>query len=265
MAERRMFAKSIIDSDAFLDMPTSAQCLYFHMAMRADDEGFVNAPRKIMRMVGAADDDARLLVAKKFIIPFDSGVVVIKHWRIHNYLRSDRFKPTNYRDERAALSVKSNGAYTLDSGEADSDPVGDVSELDTDGIPTVYQTDTQYRIGKDSLGKDSIGESDKGRTAPRFVPPAHEDVEQFCTENGINIDVDAFFDHYTANGWKAGRVPMKDWRAAARNWYRRDQSEQKPAKRGPAIKSPYDNIPLPPKKDGEDDLERLAIMMGVDI
>lgn len=255
-----MFAKSIIDSDAFLDMPTSAQCLYFHMAMRADDEGFVNAPRKIMRMIGAADDDARLLVAKKFIIPFDSGVVVIKHWRIHNYIQNDRFKPTNYRDERAQLTVKQNGAYTLDT-----ECIQDVSELDTDGIPTVSKMDTQYRIGKDSLGKDSIGESDKGRTAPRFVPPAREDVEQFCTENGIDIDVDAFFDHYTANGWKAGRVPMKDWKAAARNWYRRDQSEQKPAKRGPAIKSSYDNITLPPKKDGEDDLERLAIMMGVDI
>ena len=113
MAERRMFAKTIIDSDAFLDMPLSAQALYFHLSMRADDEGFINNPKKIQRMIGALDDDLKLLIAKRFIIPFDSGVVVIKHWRIHNYIRADRLIETNYQDEKAQLSVKENGAYTL--------------------------------------------------------------------------------------------------------------------------------------------------------
>ena len=138
MAERRMFAKTIIDSDAFLDMPMSAQCLYFHLAMRADDEGFVNSPKKIQRTVGAADDDAKLLIAKNFIIPFESGVVVIKHWRIHNYIQNDRRKPTNYQEERALLSVKPNGAYTLD----------------TECIHDVSRMETQVRLGKDSIGKD---------------------------------------------------------------------------------------------------------------
>ena len=94
MAERRMFSKTIIDSDAFLDMPLSAQSLYFHLSMRADDEGFINNPKKIQRMIGASDDDAKILVMKHFIIPFDSGIVVIRHWMIHNYIQKDRFKPT---------------------------------------------------------------------------------------------------------------------------------------------------------------------------
>ena len=101
MAERRMFAKTIIDSDAFLDMPLSTQALYFHLSMRADDDGFINNPKKIQRMVGCSDDDLKLLCAKNFIIPFESGIVVIKHWRIHNYIRNDRYKPTTYADEKA--------------------------------------------------------------------------------------------------------------------------------------------------------------------
>nr|DAM64379.1 MAG TPA: replisome organizer [Caudoviricetes sp.] len=145
MAERRMFAKTIIDSDAFLDMPLSAQALYFHLSMRADDDGFINNPKKLQRMVGCADDDMRLLVAKAFIIPFESGVVVIKHWRINNYIRNDRYKPTNYTEEMAQLQVKENGAYT------EKLPLG---------IPNGYQMDTQYRLGKDRLDKNSIEEKD---------------------------------------------------------------------------------------------------------
>jgi DnaD/phage-associated family protein len=141
MAERRMFAKTVIDSDAFLDMPLSTQALYFHLSMRADDDGFINNPKKVQRMVGASDDDLKLLVAKRFIIPFDSGIVVIKHWKIHNYIRNDRYKPTVYEEEKAQIQLKENGAYTI-------------------GIPSdnqvVYQMDTQVRLGKDSIGKVSI-------------------------------------------------------------------------------------------------------------
>ena len=113
MAERRMFAKTIIDSDAFLDMPLSTQSLYFHLSMRADDEGFINNPKKIQKVIGATEDDLKLLIAKSFIIPFESGVVVIKHWKIHNYIRGDRLVKTQYKDEKALLSVKENGAYTI--------------------------------------------------------------------------------------------------------------------------------------------------------
>lgn len=138
MAERRMFAKSIIDSDVFLEMPLSAQALYFHLGMRADDDGFVNSPKRIMRLVSCSDDDMKLLIAKRFIIPFDSGIVVIKHWRIHNYIRSDRYKPTTYTDEKKLLEVKENNAYTL---------------VDTAGIPNDIPTGD---VGKVSTGKDSL-------------------------------------------------------------------------------------------------------------
>ena len=144
MAERRMFSKTIVDSDAFLDMPMSTQCLYFHLNMRADDDGFVNNPKRVQRMVGAADDDLKLLIAKSFILTFESGVIVIKHWRMNNYLRNDRYKPTAYQDEKSKLTLKENNAY---------------SYIDNDvGIPMVNQTDTngKPRLGKVSIDKDII-------------------------------------------------------------------------------------------------------------
>ena len=146
MAERRMFAKTIIDSDEFLDMPLSTQALYFHLSMRADDDGFINNPKKIQRSIGATDGDAAVLVAKKFIIPFASGVVVIKHWRINNYLRNDRYHETVYQEEKKALSVKKNGAYTLSKDE-DCQPVG---------IPVVDQRYTENSIGKSSIEENSL-------------------------------------------------------------------------------------------------------------
>ena len=148
MAERRMFAKTIIDSDAFIDMPISARLLYYDLAMRADDDGFVNSPKKIMKFVGASVDDMNVLIARQFIIPFESGVVVIKHWRIHNYIQKDRYKPTSYQDEMENLTLK-NGAYYTEN-------LPDVSNLDTECIQDVYEMDTQVRLGKDRLGKDRI-------------------------------------------------------------------------------------------------------------
>ena len=147
MAERRMFAKTIIDSDAFIDMPLSTQALYFHLSMRADDDGFINNSKRIQRMIGASDDDLKLLFVKNFVIPFETGVVVIKHWKIHNYIRNDRYKETVYLEEKALLETKENNGYTL---------------KDNVGIPNGYQRDTQVRLelgkSKDSIeiGKDSI-------------------------------------------------------------------------------------------------------------
>ena len=111
MAERRMFAKTIVLSDAFLDMPLSARCLYFTLGMFADDDGFVNSPKGIMRQAGCSEDDMKVLLAKKFLLAFESGVIVIKHWRINNYLQKDRYNPTKYGDEKATLSLDENGAY----------------------------------------------------------------------------------------------------------------------------------------------------------
>lgn len=149
MAERRMFAQKIIDSDAFLDMPLSTQALYFHLSMRADDEGFINNPNKIKRVVGASDDDMKVLLAKNFIIAFESGVIVIKHWKIHNYIRADRLVKTAYIDEKALLTLKENGAYTLGSLCPTSDgQVTDICQADV--------SIGKYRIGKDSIDKDII-------------------------------------------------------------------------------------------------------------
>lgn len=118
MSEKRMFSKQIVESDAFLDMPLSTQALYLHLGMSADDDGFINAPKRIQRSIGASDDDLKLLIAKNFIIPFETGVVVIKHWLINNYIRADRKKDTAYPEEMALLTVKENGSYKLNSQDA---------------------------------------------------------------------------------------------------------------------------------------------------
>lgn len=112
MANKRMFAKTIIDSDAFLDMPATTQALYFHFVMRADDEGFIGNPKKIMRMIGAGEDDFKILAAKRYVLTFESGVVVIKHWLIHNTIQMDRFNPTTYKKEKDSLSLNEFKAYT---------------------------------------------------------------------------------------------------------------------------------------------------------
>lgn len=141
MAERRMFAKTIIDSDAFLDMPTSARLLYYDLSMRADDDGFINSPKKIIRMTGASDDDLKVLIIKKFVIPFENGVVVIKHWLIHNYIRKDTYNETPYKEQKAMLIVDENKSYKL---------------IDDNRIQPVDEPSTQDRLGKVSIGKDSI-------------------------------------------------------------------------------------------------------------
>ena len=134
-----MFAKTIVTSDAFLDMPLSARCLYFTLGMFADDDGFVNNPKSIMRQVGASQDDLNILLGKRFILAFDSGVIVIKHWRIHNYIQKDRYKESKYIEEKATLMIDEKGAYT-------------------ECIQDVSIVDTQVRVGKDRLVKDSLGE-----------------------------------------------------------------------------------------------------------
>ena len=207
MSERRMFAKTIIDSDAFLDMPLSTQALYFHLSMRADDEGFINNPKKIMRMIGSSDDDIKVLIAKRFIIPFESGIVVIKHWFIHNYIRGDRIKPTQYQDEAALLTTKDNGAYTL----------VDCQSLDSQLSVNCQSSDS---VGKVRLGKDRLSNSND-----RFTPPTPTDVERYATEKGLTIDADKFCDFYESKGWMVGKNKMKDWKAAVRGWCSRDKAQ----------------------------------------
>lgn len=113
MANKRMFDKRVIDNDSFLEMPLTTQAVYFHLNMRADDDGFVDNWKSILRTVGGKEDDIKVLISKKFIIPFEKGVIVIRHWRLNNYLQNDRTKPTIYQEEKQKLSLDKNGVYNL--------------------------------------------------------------------------------------------------------------------------------------------------------
>ena len=188
MAERRMFAKTIVDSDAFLDMPLSSQALYFHLSMRADDDGFINNPKKIQRMIGCGDDDLKLLMAKRFILVFESGVIVIKHWRMHNYIRADRYKPTIYQDEMSKLEVKGNRGYTMSAlPEPEKHDNANAEQLGIpDGNQVSYQTETQVRLGKDRLGK---GNKDIMSGKPDYLTAIKEIIAYLNQKTGSNYRV----------------------------------------------------------------------------
>ncbi len=232
MAERRMFAKTIVLSDAFLDMPLSARCLYFTLGMFADDDGFVNSPKAIMRQAGCSEDDMKVLLSKKFLLAFENGVIVIKHWRINNYLRNDRYVPTKYGEEKAQLGTDENGAYTM------SKPVG----IPSNGIP---------RLGKDRLCKDRLIESS--------THPTLEEVKAYCAERGNKVDPERWYDYYKANGWKVGRAPMKDWKASVRNWERTEKPHKPDRKKGPDTFFNYEEKPYDPQAclDNIKEMEKL--------
>lgn len=140
MAQKRMFSLKIIDTDLFLDMPVSTQLLYFHLSMRADDDGFVSSPMKIIKIVNCSNDDLKILMAKDFIIPFESGICVIRHWKIHNYIQKDRYTETLYKQEKAQLTS----------------PEGIYESLDTKCVQNGHKVDAQVRLDKISLDKISI-------------------------------------------------------------------------------------------------------------
>ena len=150
MAERRMFAKSVIDSDLFLDMPPTTQMLYFHLAMRADDDGFINNPRRIQRMIGASDDDMRILIAKQFILTFQSGVIVIRHWKIHNYIQKDRYRPSTC-EEKDFICLDKTKAYEISDTKCIHDVSKEDTDLDTNRVQDGYVG--KVRLGKVRLGK----------------------------------------------------------------------------------------------------------------
>lgn len=166
MAERRMFSKTVTESDAFLDMPTSARCLYFHLGMAADDDGFIASPKAIIRSSNCSNDDLKLLIAKEFVIAFESGIVVIRHWKMHNYIQKDRYKPSVFKKEREQLVIENNVYH-----QACIQPV---YIKDTDCIQDVYSLDTEEREVKDKLSKlrvrnTSCAESDKLTSTPPVI------------------------------------------------------------------------------------------------
>lgn len=211
MAERRMFAKTVIASDEFLKLPLSAQALYFHLAMRGDDDGFVNNPRSIQDSIKASDEDLRMLIDRRFILPFESGVVVIKHWRIHNYIQKDRYKPTVYTEERSRLIVKPNRAYT---------------ECER----PVYKMDTMYT--QSSIDEDRLDEIrvDGGDTAtagnPKSSYPTLQEVIDFASEEKLTaVNVYRFYGYYHQIGWNSSQGRRIDWRIKIREWNHEDEQK----------------------------------------
>jgi hypothetical protein len=197
MANRRMFAKTIIDSDMFLDMPQTTQNLYFHLNMRADDEGFVNAPKKVMRVIQANQNDLDILVAKRFVLFFESGVLVIKHWKLHNTIRKDRFTKTLYTEEKQQLFEKENGSYTFNRYQevvklVSNDDSEYLEGMTTIGLPDGNQlaTNDGHRLGKVSIVKSSINldkdykENKQKQTYQNYTPNKNK-LSQLITE-GIN-------------------------------------------------------------------------------
>ena len=163
-------------------------------------------------MIGASDDDCKLLIAKGFILVFETGVIVIKHWKIHNYIQKDRFKPTICLEEKREIVTEEDGTYTR-------------------CIRNGYDSDTQVSIGKVSIGKVNSIEPPKGvekippdmeesKPLKRFTAPTLEEVKEYCSERKNGVDAERFVNYYTANGWKVGKNPMNDWKAAVRTWER---------------------------------------------
>ena len=222
MAERRMFTMKIIDSDAFLDMPLSAQALYFHLNMRADDDGFINNPKRILRTTGAADDDLKLLLLKRFVIGFDRGVIVIKHWRMHNTLRKDRYNPTQYQEEFKMLALKPNNSYT-------ELPAG--NQVETVWQPNGNQLVPQYSIGKVSEDKKSIGKDNAEEAkltrhkygAYQNVLLTDEDLEKLKKEFPSDWErrIERLSEYIASTGKK-----YKNHLATIRSWARNDKSKQ---------------------------------------
>ena len=259
-----MFTQKIIDSDPFLDMPLSTQALYFHLNMRADDDGFINNPKRIQRTIGASEDDLRLLIAKRFVIGFENGVIVIKHWRMHNTLRKDGYNPTQYQEELASLAIKDNNAYT----ERLPEPV----LLDGNHLATTRQPDgnhlvPQYSIGKYSIEEvsiveDSMPQSDDSEPAPtkQKKPVKHKYGEY---SNVLLSDTDMEKLKAEFPDWQARIERLSSYMASTgksyknhlatiRNWARKD-AEKLP-------KSSYKHgrkeiVPAWMDKPVEDDLE----------
>lgn len=201
-----MFTKKVTDDDNFMALSASAQALYLHLSMSADDDGFCNQVAISMFKAHASVQDLEALLKKRYIYQFENGVIVIKHWRMANALRKDRYTPTAFQEELAKLELKDNGSYTW--------------------LPNGCQS-VAVCLPQDRLDKNSI---DKNNNKGRFTPPTLEEVTEYCKERNNKIDPQTFIDFYSSKGWMIGKNKMKDWKAAVRTWERHDNkaSEKKP-------------------------------------
>lgn len=202
MAKKRMTTTQVTDSDEFISLPSASQALYLHLNNSCDDDGFTNQVQMAMFKAHASVDDLKLLMMKSFIIQFENGVIVIKHWRMANAIRKDRYTPTVFQEEFKQLGIKENLSYTR--------------------LPSGCQV---VAIGKDRLGKDSLDKDNSNKTK-RFVPPTYEEVEAYCKERNNNVNPQRFIDFYESKGWLVGRAKMKDWKASVRTWEHTKHNEK---------------------------------------
>ena len=201
MAQKRMFSLNVVDTDNFLEMPISSRLLYYELGMRADDDGFVDNWKKILLFTGLKQDDLKVLISKKFIIPFESGVIVIRHWRLNNYLQNDRTKPTIYQEELKQLGLDDNNVYIMD-------------------------TECIHSIDKYSIDKYSIEEKENTKRK-RFIKPTIDEIQEYCKERNNGINAEAFYDFYESKNWYVGKNKMQDWKACVRTWEQRDNKQVK--------------------------------------
>lgn len=210
MANKRMFALDVIDTDRFCEMPVSARLLYYELGMRGDDEGFVQNPKRIMLTTGTTVDDLKVLAAKGYVILFDSGVLVITHWQKNNFIQKDRFHETTCLAEKAQIQTTDSKIYELL-------PSG--NKLDTPCIRTVSDLEAQTRLDKTRVEKKTRAPSSR-----RFTPPSVDEVAAYCRERRNAVDAQRFVDFYAASGWMRGKTPVKDWKACIRTWEKNDNA-----------------------------------------
>lgn len=228
MAERRMFTEKIVESDAFLEMPFSARCLYYDLNMNADDDGFLNSPNKIIRMCGASQKDLQLLIEKRYILDFGGGVIVIKHWGMHNSIRKDRKKDTQYQSQLAMLSIKEDGSYT------ERKPSG--TGLKTPCQPNVNQMSTNgcRRLGEDKLREDKLGKGSKGEEEISTPPPSLSQITEFVKINDLSVNPSRFFSYYDERDWKTPKGKPIDWEAKIHEWDFEDKKKAPKAETKPS-------------------------------
>ena len=217
MAERRMFTKKVTNDDEFISLPSSAQALYFHLNQEADDDGFNKQVQTALFKAHASVDDLKILMLKNFVIRFESGVIVIRHWRMHNTLRKDRYTPTNFQEELQLLGLKENGEYILGCQT--------VAERLTQGRSEEVREE-QVRLDKGRLEEDAPQSVAVSNT--RFKKPTVEELAAYCAERKNNVDPQAFFDFYESVGWRVGNKPMKDWKASIRTWEKKGTVQGSP-------------------------------------
>ena len=193
MADKRMFSKSILFSDAFLDLPSKARDLYFFLSMSADDDGFVGGPKSVVRMLGASVSDLESL--KPWIYLFPSGVALIKHWKVNNLLRMDRYKPTIYKEEKSKVFLNEDGVYELQEGVQPAEVIAEPKPV-----------------------------------KKKFIPPTVDEVRAYCDERSNGIDPEAFVAFYSSKGWKVGSDTMRDWKSAVITWEKRRNTSSQPQK-----------------------------------